>query len=72
MTNQHDEAEDFPPEIQAVIDRFISGEIERKNRRPLDPVDRKKPIKIDRSKWHDSHESAKKALDDKKKYGSWR
>jgi hypothetical protein len=72
MTNQNDLEEEYPPEIQAVIDRFISGEIELKNKPPVDPVDRRPIPKLDTSKWHNSHESAEKALNDRKKYGSWR
>jgi hypothetical protein len=72
MTNQNDLEEEYPPEIQAVIDRFISGEIELKNKPPVDPVDCRLVLKFGVGKWHNSHESAEKALNDRKKYGSWR
>lgn len=63
---------EYDPEIQTVIDRFIAGDIEVKNRPAIDPADHRPPPKIDTSKWHNSHESAEKALNDRKKYGSWR
>ena len=63
MPNQHDDVEDYPPEVQSVIDRFINGEIEYvgpANTRILD-VD-KKPPKIDKSDWFRDSEKAAKAV----------
>jgi len=57
----------YDPEIQSVIDRFIAGEVSIRTKDAKDPAkDRRNLPKKSQAGWADSHEEAVKKLEDKR------
>ena len=67
MGHTDEDGEEYPPEIQRVIDRYLAGELEVKTPVMEDPAKRPRPPRVKKDDWHKTYESAKKALDNRKR-----
>jgi hypothetical protein len=65
MGNQHNDVEKYPPGVQGVIDRFISGDIPVRNKQQNIPKLRKRPERPP-FQGYDDYESALESLKNKK------